>query len=65
MDVFPIIESCPSCGSNERLFFNTIPDSVLTYERRGESHTDHMPAMREFHCLDCDTKFLLMPEGTR
>lgn len=65
MSVFPIIEACPSCGSKDRLGFGSVPASVLTYKRRGELHTDHMPPMREYHCRDCSTKFLLMPEGTR
>jgi hypothetical protein len=65
MDVFPPIESCPSCGSDDRLNCNSIPESTMIYKRGAVSHTDYMPAMLEYKCRNCDTKFLLMPEGTR
>lgn len=52
---------CPLCSSEDRLTFTSVPEHRREYVVDGESHTDHMPAMRDYRCLNCDAQWI-MPE---
>lgn len=50
---------CPACGMQEHRY-DSIPRSRLHYTQGAAEHTEHMPVLHGYECLNCGAEWLLL-----